>query len=95
VLTKTVLCAEDVGACRLVEVPFTWEHGDPLPQGAAEQWFPTPAAALSAMAARGRNATRVHVEGPPRKPAADSDKAGSKPSTMPTPPRLQRQPSAG
>ena len=68
-LTKTVLCADAAGACRLIEVPFKWEHGDPLPAGAIEQWFPTAAAALTEMTARGRAANRVHVASPPPKDA--------------------------
>jgi hypothetical protein len=70
VLTKLVLCATTVGACRLVEVPFGWRQGDPLPLGAFELTFPSPVEALKALAERGRKQNRIHVPRPERKPQA-------------------------
>ncbi len=68
-LTKTVLYALPDGACKLVEVAFSWQHGDPLPPDALERYFPNVADAMSDLAARGRSAQRVHVDKPEKKPA--------------------------
>lgn len=68
-LCKTVLCATPAGACTLVEVPFEWQRGDPIPHGALERRFATAVDALSALAEHGRQNNRVHVPRPPAKPA--------------------------
>jgi len=70
-LTKTVLCAAAGGAVSLVEVPFAWRHGEPLPADAIERPFPNATEALRELAAHGRNQNRVHVPMPSRtRPAA-------------------------
>lgn len=80
-LTKTVLYATASGEVMLVEVPFSWHHGEPLPPGGLEQRFKTAEEALQELAARGRAQNRVHVPMPEKKPkkkegeAADSAKA--------------------
>jgi len=75
-LTKTVLCAARGGAVKLVEVPFSWHHGEPLPADAMAQFFPTAGEALSELAARGRQQNRVHVPKPQRTPVK-TDVVGS------------------
>jgi hypothetical protein len=78
-LTKTVLYALPGGACKLVEVAFNWQHGDPLPPDALERYFPNVTDALSELAARGRLAQRVHVEKPamPEKPPTTEPPPGA------------------
>jgi hypothetical protein len=73
-LTKTVLYALPDGACKLVEVAFSWQQGDPVPGDALERHFPNVADALSELAARGRSAQRVHVDKPGKPPKAAQDK---------------------
>lgn len=80
-LTKTVLYVLPDGACKLIEVAFSWQHGDPLPPDALERYFPNVADAMSELAARGRAAQRVHVERP-EKPAAS--KASHVPPEQPS-----------
>lgn len=65
-LTKTVLCADTGGECKLVEVPFTWRQGEPIPADALEHRFTSAADALSELAARGRRQARVHIDKPAR-----------------------------
>ena len=65
-LTKTVLCAAAGGECKLVEVPFTWQHGEPLPANAFEQRFSSAVDALSELSTRGRLHARVHIPKPER-----------------------------
>lgn len=71
-LTKTVLCPQPDGSCKLIEVEFSWQHGDPLPEHALETYFPNVADAMSEMAGRGRNSARVHVPKPERSSARAS-----------------------
>ena len=66
-LCKTVLCAAPSGAFTLVEVPFEWQRGDPIPAGALERRFATAVEALSVLAERGRQNNRVHVPRPQAK----------------------------
>jgi hypothetical protein len=80
VLTKLVLSATPNGACKLIEVPFSWRQGDALPVDAFELKFPSPVEALKALAERGRKQNRIHVTKPERKaslpekpPTPDSD----------------------
>jgi hypothetical protein len=68
VLTKIVLYATSGGAVKLVEVPFSWQHGEPLPMDAFEQRFSSAVEALQALADRGRAQQRVHVPQPEKKP---------------------------
>lgn len=65
-LTKTVLCAAPAGECKLVEVPFTWQRGEPLPANAFEQRFSSAVDALSELSSRGRRHARVHIPKPER-----------------------------
>lgn len=81
-LTKTVLYALPDGACKLVEVAFNWQHGDPLPAGALERYFPNVEDAMSELAARGRAAQRVHVEKPEKKPQAGKPAGSEPPSAL-------------
>jgi hypothetical protein len=77
-LTKTVLCAAAGGECKLIEVPFTWRHGEPIPADALERQFPSAGEALSELAARGRLQARVHIDKPARRvtnAAADGSNA--------------------
>jgi hypothetical protein len=67
VLTKLVLSATPNGACKLIEVPFSWRQGDALPLDAFELTFPSGGEALKALAERGRKQNRVHVIKPERK----------------------------
>jgi hypothetical protein len=67
-LTKTVLCAGPDGGCQLVEVPFNWRHGEPLPSPRREWHFSTTEEAVRALVRRGRMANPVHVEKPEGKP---------------------------
>lgn len=67
-LTKLVLSATPNGACKLVEVPFSWRQGEPLPRNAFELTFPSGGEALRALAERGRKQNRIHVPRPERKP---------------------------
>jgi hypothetical protein len=69
-VVKTVLCATPGGACKLIEVPFDWRPGDAVPPGSEELHFDSVAEALSELAARGRNAARVHIPKPERPPPA-------------------------
>lgn len=66
-LTKVVLYATPSGDVKLVEVPFNWQQGEPLPADALEQRFATADEALQALAARGRAQNRVHVTAPEKK----------------------------
>lgn len=52
---------------KLVEIPFSWQHGESLPGDALEQRFATADEALQALAARGRAQNRVHVPSPEKK----------------------------
>ena len=90
-LTKTVLCAAPGGEYKLVEVPFTWQHGDPLPANAVEQRFSSAVDALSELAARGRQQARVHVPTPeprvkPTAPVRSSRAATRREGPLPDPP---------
>lgn len=80
-LTKTVLYATPSGDVKLVEVPFSWHHGEPLPADALEQKFATVVEALSALAERGRAQQRVHVPQPERKPKKDAADKSSAPDS--------------
>jgi hypothetical protein len=72
-LPKAVLCAGHNGATKLVEVPFSWQHGDPLPPGALEYSYPTAAEALATLANRGRSQSGLDVPVPaPRKSSPDT-----------------------
>ena len=76
-LTKAVLCAGDNGAFKLVEVPFSWQPGEPIPPGATEYSFPTAAEALAALANRGRKQSGVRAPAPlssKQSPEADTPK---------------------
>ena len=53
-LTKRVLSADDSGAYELVEVPFSWQRGDPLPEDAIRYSFATAADVLAELVTRGR-----------------------------------------
>jgi hypothetical protein len=87
VLTKTVLYATAGGDVKLVEVPFEWQHGEPLPLDALEQRFPTAIEALHALSARGRAQQRVHVPQPERKPKENAATPPAEQSpAAPTPP---------
>lgn len=82
-LTKTVLCATTDGACKLVDVPFSWKHGEPLPANAIEQRFSSPTDALMELAARGRQQARVHIPKPERKAAEGTTPASPPAAPLP------------
>jgi hypothetical protein len=63
-LTRAVLCADTDGVFTLVEVPFSWQRGDPLPPGTIVSSFQTAAEALATLANRGRMQARVTVPKP-------------------------------
>jgi hypothetical protein len=69
-LTKTVVRAQPDGACKLVEVPFSWQHGDPLPVDSIQEPFASVRAALSALAERGRRQNGTLLHQPERRRAA-------------------------
>lgn len=70
-LTKTVLLPAEGGGCKLADVPFSWQHGDPLPERATQYVFPTALEALIAMADRGRLQNAAHVPNPRKSAVAE------------------------
>ena len=61
-LTKRVLCAADEGAYELVEVPFSWQRGDPLPGDAVRYAFQSAAEALADLVNRGREQSGLNLQ---------------------------------
>lgn len=62
--SKTVLYPGADGGCNLIEAPFTWQQGDPLPDFTYQRHFDTAEAAMREMADDGRQTSRYHVPKP-------------------------------